>query len=204
MTDAERAFYEFAEAKAAGAEEPTSHLFWLNDPDELGQYHGGSLPTYNDCGDFCEDCITSAPALVPLTVCLLLDLLGVDVTGSREHVVRDGGYRCSRCDGHGTRCWSVVRECMERVWSARDGGWSWESDGLRCCDACGKELIVSLTEHGAREEYQHYREYGPPDCPHDWRCVSDAFEAANQKTRDGFMALAPSWGYVAPVEATSR
>lgn len=29
MTDAERAFYEFAEAKAAGAEEPTSHLFWL-------------------------------------------------------------------------------------------------------------------------------------------------------------------------------
>lgn len=193
--DLEREFLAWVTQKAIGAKEPDSHLFWLHDRKE-GQYHGGCLREGGNCGDFCEDCITNAPALVPLTMCLLLDLLGLNGSGTREHIYEKESFYCARCDGYSKECWSPARECMERVWAARDGGWRSDADGPRFCDGCGRELIVSLTAFAAGEELSHFTEY-PPDDPDSWRCVRDAFEAADDETRAEFLTLAPSWGFTA-------
>ncbi len=202
LTAEQKAFREWAGKLAKGASSPSSHLYWLRDPSG-GSYQGGCLPWHDNGGDFCEDCILNAPTLVPLTICLLLDLLGLNGSGPREHVMLSARGYCVRCSGHGGKCCSAAEEVLSAARDCQDGGWGWESDSHRFCAGCGNELIVHLTDHAAGEELLHFSAY-PPRTVKDYLDVCEAFDAGDDEVKAGFLALAPAWGFAGPLTPRSN
>lgn len=58
-----------------------------------------------------------------------------------------------------------------------DGGWSWDSDSRRWCEACGKELRCAPTDYAADQELAHFRDHGSPQAAEDWWGLSWAMRA---------------------------
>lgn len=177
---------------AARAEAPEqSELFWLSPPNG-GQVHE----------DYCSDCIGIIAAWPTLVFCLLNLLRGEPIApGLHKFTDDDGSHskRCLTCDiwernADLALCWDAARQAIEWNAAAVDGGWTGESDSWRCCENCGKDLLVNLTKYAVSEEISHWKHYGPPVNGHDWWTFSEMVERAEDMHWKTIEEMFTKWG----------